>query len=78
MKKRLFRVLNFCALNVLFFALYLNFIHKDNNAITPVKGNSTSQLQNGASLVSNPEQYTQKGPLNNPGKMANYSLPQLR
>ncbi|MBA2745918.1 MAG: hypothetical protein H0U44_06820 [Flavisolibacter sp.] len=64
MKKRLFRILNFFALNVLFFALYLNFIHKDNNTITPVKGARTTQLQQGATLVSNPEQYLEKGPLN--------------
>ena len=31
MKKRLSRVINFFAFNLLFFALYLNFIHKDKN-----------------------------------------------
>lgn len=30
MKRRLRRVVNFFAFNLLFFALYLNFIHKDN------------------------------------------------
>ena len=34
MKKRISRVLNFFAFNLLFFALYLNFIHKDNNVAT--------------------------------------------
>lgn len=33
MKKRIFNVLNFLALNVLFFAVYLNFIHKDINVL---------------------------------------------
>ena len=31
MKKRVFNILNFVALNILFFAIYLNFIHKDVN-----------------------------------------------
>jgi hypothetical protein len=31
MKRRAFQVLNFFAFNLLFFALYLNFIHKDKN-----------------------------------------------
>ena len=35
MKKRIFNVLNFLALNVLFFAIYLNFIHKDINVLPP-------------------------------------------
>lgn len=68
MKKRLFRILNFCALNILFFALYLNFIHKDNNTIAPVQGARSASMQQGASLVANPEQYIEKGPLNVQGK----------
>ncbi|MEO6071088.1 MAG: hypothetical protein ABIN57_05905 [Chitinophagaceae bacterium] len=32
MKKRTHQLLNFFAFNLLFFALYLNFIHKDNNS----------------------------------------------
>ncbi|MBI1343501.1 MAG: hypothetical protein GC171_11260 [Terrimonas sp.] len=31
MKNRLRKVVNFFAFNLLFFALYLNFIHKDNS-----------------------------------------------
>jgi len=30
MKRRIRRITNFFAFNLLFFALYLNFIHKDN------------------------------------------------
>jgi hypothetical protein len=33
MKRRLRRVVNFFAFNLLFFALYLNFIHKDNPSV---------------------------------------------
>lgn len=59
MKSRVSKVLNFFAFNLLFFALYLNFIHKDNNA------SSQPQITNAASfkgtvLVDNPEQYTNK------------------
>jgi hypothetical protein len=59
MKKRISRVLNFFAFNLLFFALYLNFIHKDSNAqeITPRQNTPASS---GTTLVSNPEQYLQK------------------
>lgn len=32
MNKRAYRVFNFFAFNLLFFALYLNFIHKDKSA----------------------------------------------
>lgn len=35
MKRRVSKILNFIAFNLLFFALYLNFVHKDSNA-TPV------------------------------------------
>lgn len=40
MKKRVFNVLNFLALNVLFFAIYLNFIHKDSNVLPAVSAAS--------------------------------------
>jgi hypothetical protein len=36
MKKRAFALLNFFALNILFFAIYLNFIHKDINTLPVV------------------------------------------
>jgi hypothetical protein len=56
MKKRISRVLNFFAFNLLFFALYLNFIHKDTNAQMPAQKNSTSAVK-GTVLVSHPEQF---------------------
>jgi len=61
MKKRVFNVLNFLSLNVLFFAIYLNFIHKDTTAVpvisettTMAKSLSTSQMKN--PLASNLQQ----------------------
>ena len=60
MKKRISRVLNFFAFNLLFFALYLNFVHKDANAQTlPVRNTATATVK-GTVLVSNPEQYLNK------------------
>ncbi|MES1215255.1 MAG: hypothetical protein ABUT20_07055 [Bacteroidota bacterium] len=60
MKRRIRKVVNFFAFNLLFFALYLNFIHKDksNVAIVPaaVQTANTASL-NGTILVSNPEKY---------------------
>jgi hypothetical protein len=61
MKKRISRVLNFFAFNLLFFALYLNFIHKDNNTQpVPATKSSTVSAVKGTVLVSNPEQYLGK------------------
>lgn len=58
MKKRISRVLNFFAFNLLFFALYLNFIHKDSIVqAAPAPKNTTASTTKGTVLVSNPEQY---------------------
>jgi hypothetical protein len=59
MKKRISRVLNFFAFNLLFFALYLNFIHKDNSNELPVQKNTTASVR-GTVLVANPADYTKK------------------
>jgi hypothetical protein len=40
MKRRISNVLNFFAFNLLFFALYLNFVHKDSNTV-PVTNTPT-------------------------------------
>jgi len=61
MKKRLSRILNFFAFNLLFFALYLNFIHKDNNTPSAVPNKSSAATVQGTILVSNPEHYLNKG-----------------
>jgi hypothetical protein len=62
MKRRIRKVANFFAFNLLFFALYLNFIHKDKTAIPG--GDQTALPKtaafSGTVLVDNPEQYLQK------------------
>ena len=40
MKKRVRKIANFFAFNLLFFSLYLNFIHKDKMTISAVPQNS--------------------------------------
>jgi hypothetical protein len=59
MKKRIYRVVNFFAFNLLFFALYLNFIHKDSN-VQEIAPKSGAPVSSRATLVNNPEQYLQK------------------
>ncbi|MBL7738332.1 MAG: hypothetical protein JNK14_03880 [Chitinophagaceae bacterium] len=58
MKRRIRRVVNFFAFNLLFFALYLNFIHKDK----PGSGVPEQNVQATASVkgtvpVEQPEKY---------------------
>ena len=61
MKRRIRKIVNFFAFNLLFFALYLNFIHKDraNSDIAPAAVVSTHANNAGAYtgtvLVQNPE-----------------------
>ena len=59
MRSRVRKIANFFAFNLLFFALYLNFIHKDQQstgaverAVTP-----TAAAFSGTVLVQNPEKY---------------------
>ncbi|HQW43030.1 MAG: hypothetical protein IPP02_08840 [Chitinophagaceae bacterium] len=63
MKRRVRKIANFFAFNLLFFALYLNFIHKDKTAVLG-GGEQTAQPKaaafSGTVLVDNPEQYLQK------------------
>lgn len=56
MKKRITTVANFFAFNLLFFALYLNFIHKDQNVVNTVTQTAPA-VQQGTVLVEHPEQY---------------------
>ena len=60
MKKRITKVLNFFAFNLLFFALYLNFIHKDQNTPVPVSSSQSTSTIKGTVLVENPDQYVSK------------------
>ena len=65
MKRRIRKIVNFFAFNLLFFALYLNFIHKDraNNDIAPAVVSSpatNAAAYSGTVLVQNPEKYLRK------------------
>ncbi len=63
MKKRVRKIANFFAFNLLFFALYLNFIHKDSPGVaaTTETVQPTAAAFSGTVLVENPEKYlTQK------------------
>lgn len=65
MKRRIRKIVNFFAFNLLFFALYLNFIHKDrvNNETVPtaaVSTPNTGTTYTGTVLVQNPEKYLKK------------------
>jgi uncharacterized membrane protein YsdA (DUF1294 family) len=59
MKRRIRRIANFFAFNLLFFALYLNFIHKDKTvtaAIPEQTVHATASIK-GTVPVTNPEKY---------------------
>ena len=64
MKRRIRKIVNFFAFNLLFFALYLNFIHKDraNSDIAPavVSSPANNAAYTGTVLVQNPEKYLSK------------------
>ena len=65
MKRRVRKIVNFFAFNLLFFALYLNFIHKDkSNEVAPAAVVSTpvnsAASYTGTVLVQNPEKYLNK------------------
>ena len=59
MKKRIHRIANFFAFNLLFFALYLNFIHQDK--VTPTNEQAIVQQAtasvSGTVPVNQPEKY---------------------
>lgn len=72
MKRRIHKIANFFAFNLLFFALYLNFIHKD-KAVSLTAADQTSVPadatvnSNITVLVKNPEKYLeQKAALSHP------------
>lgn len=65
MKRRIRKIVNFFAFNLLFFALYLNFIHKDraNIDVAPAVANTSgtnAAAYKGTVLVQNPEKYIRK------------------
>ena len=59
MKRRVRKIANFLAFNLLFFALYLNFIHKDNQSTgdTDTTVQPTAAAFSGTVLVEHPEKY---------------------
>ena len=59
MKRRIYNVANFFALNILFFALYLNFIQQKQKTISPAAVVSEFQQAktNSTTPITNPEQY---------------------
>jgi hypothetical protein len=62
MKRRVRKIANFFAFNLLFFALYLNFIHKDKAAVANIdQGNQQNTAAfSGTVLIDNPEKYLEK------------------
>lgn len=50
MKRRVRKIANFFAFNLLFFALYLNFIHKDKTAMPPAPQVNASVNQSKAAF----------------------------
>lgn len=57
MKRRIRRIANFFAFNLLFFALYLNFIHKDKAPSLPSQTIQSTASINGTIHVAQPETY---------------------
>ena len=63
MKRRVRKIANLFAFNLLFFALYLNFIHKDKSGIVTTAAKTTNQSTaafSGTVLVENPEKYLEE------------------
>ncbi len=60
MKRRVRKIANFFAFNLLFFALYLNFIHKDKTAIIIPSAQQTTEAFSGTVLVDNNGQADKK------------------
>ena len=62
MKNRVRKIANFFAFNLLFFALYLNFIHKDQHSSENVGRSEKPKAAafSGTVLVEHPEKYLHK------------------
>ncbi len=57
MKRRIRKIVNFFAFNLLFFALYLNFIHKDKSVNLPVAVQANAPAITGTVPVQDAERY---------------------
>jgi hypothetical protein len=62
MKRRIRKIVNFFAFNLLFFALYLNFIHKDKSVTLPVAVQSNAPAISGTVPVQDAEKYLNAKP----------------
>ena len=62
MKRRIRKIVNFFAFNLLFFALYLNFIHKDKGVTIPVAVQSNAPAITGTVPVQDAEKYLNAKP----------------
>ena len=60
MNPRVFKIANFFAFNLLFFALYLNFVHKDKNVQQAINTGVQTHVSTGNLPVESTEQYVQK------------------
>lgn len=60
MKRRVRKIANFFAFNLLFFALYLNFIHKDKSAVSATPVTAKTSAFSGPVLVDNAGQPEKK------------------
>jgi hypothetical protein len=57
MKRRIRKIVNFFAFNLLFFALYLNFIHRDKAVVEPVPVKVNTAVMTGTVPVQDAEKY---------------------
>ena len=60
MNPRVFKILNFFEFNLLFFALYLNFIHKDKNVQQAISTSVYTPVATRSLSTGSAEQYVQK------------------
>ena len=60
MKRRVRKIVNFFAFNLLFFALYLNFVHKDSATLPVAVSQPQPAAFSGTVSVENPEKYLEK------------------
>jgi hypothetical protein len=60
MNPRLFKIANFFAFNLLFFALYLNFIHKDKNVQQAISTSIQTPVATRNFSTGSSAQYVQK------------------
>lgn len=73
MKRRVHKIANFFAFNLLFFALYLNFVHKDQTAVSgsaQINATTTAAFS-GTVLVDNPDEYLKAKAVNEVVSVAN-------